>query len=253
MPSRSEKTPDPPVADPLDASADNGSWSGDPLAQFLAAAWRNTVNSFTAERDRYRTLTNIDAVFRSLVGDAGVNDQRLASTFLVRSHASFLAAASLALSGQVAESYGLMRSALEASLHGLYIAGSPERQQQWLARNDDQPSEDRAAQMLSDGAALVHLHELDPETAQVYERLHARTIHRGAHPNTYANLAQLPASEGADVTREYFVCGDDVQRSCLRSMAQVGICCLSVFYYVFSERYRELELGPRINKLRQGH
>jgi hypothetical protein len=58
---------------------------------------------------------------------------------------------------------------------------------------------------------------------------------------------------GADVTSEYFVCDDEVQRSGLRSLAQVGICCLSIFYYAFADRRRELQLGPSLNKLRQGH
>lgn len=226
-------------------------WSHEPLAHFLASAWRNTVYSFTAERERFRALAEVDAIYRRLVCDSGVNEERLSAAFLVRSHASFLAAASLGLSGQVAESYALMRTALEAALHGVYIGGDCERQQYWLRRIDDPASEARAAEMLDGEAPLAHLEKIDAETARVYQQLYARTIHRTTNPNTYANLARL--TRGTDITREYFVSGDDVQRSCLRSAAQVGICCLSMFYYVFGQRYRELELGQSINKLRREH
>ena len=239
----------------VDAGADIGSqWSGDPLARCLAAAWRNTVHAFTAESQRYDALAEVDAVYRQLVGDAEVNSERVAATFLVRSHGSFLAATSLALSGQVAEAYVLMRSAMEAALHGLYIAGSPERQKQWLNRNDDPSSGQSAVDMLSEGAASAHLQELDAEAARVYEKLHSRTLQRAVHPNTYANLARVkPPGDDGDFNREYFVCDDEVQRSCLRSAAQAGICSLSIFFFAFADRYRALQLGDRINQLRKAH
>jgi hypothetical protein len=230
-------------------------WAGNPLAQFLAAAWRNTVHSFSAETDHYRTLAEVDAVFRALVGDAGVNKDRVSAGFLVRAHAAWLTTASLGLSGQVAQAYSLMGSVLETALQGLFISGSPERQQLWLGRNDDDNAELRADTMLDMEAALTHLHELDPATANVYAKLQARAKDRGAHPNTYANLSRTasPGAEPADCKGEYFICDNDIQRACLRSTAQVGICLLSIFYYMFGDQYRELELGERINKLRQGH
>jgi hypothetical protein len=230
-------------------------WAGDPLAQFLAAAWRNTVSAFSAERQRYRSLAEVDAVYRRLIENLDESSERISITFLVRSHGSFLAAASLALSGQVAEAYALMRTAMKAALQGLYINGSPERQQLWVSRNDDDVARQRMQAEFNSDAPLRHLQEIDPSTAGIYEKLRDRTIDRGAHPNTYANLARSAerGAAGVDFTREYFVCEDDVQRSCLRSAVQVGICCLSIFFYVFPDRYRALELDTSINKLRQGH
>jgi hypothetical protein len=109
--------------------------------------------------------------------------------------------------------------------------------------------------MTSFDASLAHLRELDPATATIIETLHERVLDRSGHPNTYANLSRPTSAElaVADLKREYFVCDDDVQRGCLRSAAQVGICALTTFYYVFGEQYRELQLGERINKLRHGH
>jgi hypothetical protein len=179
----------------------------------------------------------------------------MAASFLVRAHGAFLTSASLALSGQVAQSYTLMRSALETALQGLYVSSDAERQQLWLGRNDSEDAELRAQSMLELGAPINHLNELDAATAQIYAKLYARASDRSGHPNTYANQSRTTAAGGADASgrRDYFVCDNDVQRACLRSVAQVGICALTIFYYVFAERYRELELGERINKLRQGH
>jgi len=235
--------------------ADIEQWAGDPLAQYLAAAWRNTVSAFTAERQRYRALVEIDGVFRQLVENLGVTPEHLSSTLLVRSHAAFLSTASLALSGQVAEAYALMRVTLEAALQGLFVAGNPERQKLWVGRSDDADARQRMHAEFTSDAMLRHLRDIDPATAGIYDKLRDRTIERGAHPKTFGALARKATGESAaiDFTREYFVCDDDVQRSCLRSAAQVGICCLSIFFYVFPNQYRAQELDVSITKLRQGH
>jgi hypothetical protein len=248
-----------PLADVLESDSETSeinTWAGDPLAQFLATAWRNTVHAFTSDVEQYRVIAQVDGIYRQLASDEQINDsKRLGATFLVRSHASLLAATSLALSGQVAEAYVLMRAALEAALHGLFLADSPDRQQLWISRNDDEPAKQRAQETFAGPAPLEFLRTTDAATAGVYEQLVARTIERQAHPNAYAIARKRSPddSTGVDFTRQYFVLGDDVQRSCLRSIAQVGMCCLTIFYYAFTDRYRELGLDVSVKKLRKGH
>jgi hypothetical protein len=230
-------------------------WAGDELAQFLAAGWRNSVRSFTAQPEHYRTLSEIHNVFRTMVTDPGINADRVSAAFLVQTHGAFLGAASLALSGQVAQAYSLMRTALETVLQAVYIASDPQRQQVWLSRHDDDAAKLRAQSMITMDAMRAHLHALDHTSAEVLDTLYTRAIERAAHPNTYANLSRQLSAEsgGVDLREEYFVLDDEIQRSSLRSAAQVGICALTINYYLFSERYRELGLPDRINMLRQRH
>ena len=103
------------------------------------------------------------------------------------------------------------------------------------------------------GPMLRHLRELDSATAGIYERLQQRTIERGAHPNTYGSFASNGDAQPIDFSRAYLVTDDEVQRMALRTVAQVGICALSMFYYVYGEQYREQKLDARLAKLRQGH
>jgi hypothetical protein len=231
-------------------------WGGDPLALFLATAWRNTVHSFTSDEQQYGVLSEIDGVYRQLVSDEQFHEaKRFLTTFLVRSHGAHLAASSLALSGQVAEAYVLMRAGLETALNGLFIADSPDRQQLWIGRNDTEEAGRRAIAMFDDSGPLANLQAIDAATAKVYQQLHARTAERQFHANTFAvRSREAPSvSSHAELTQKYFVLGDEVQHSCLRSVAQVGICCLTIFYYAFPERYRELQLDVSLKQLRRGH
>jgi hypothetical protein len=243
--------------DRSDAEAEElGEWGGEPFAQYFAAAWRNTVRSFSSEGQQYGVLAEIDGIYRQLVTDEESNqDKPFLTTFLLRSHGAHLAASSLALSGQVAEAYVLMRAELETALKGLFIADSPERQQLWIGRNDDDEAGGRASAMFDGSGPLAKLQTIDAATAKVYEQLHTRTADRQFHANTLAvSGRQTPAGgSGADFTQKYFVLGDEVQRSCLRSVAQVGICCLTIFYYAFPDRYRELQLDVTVKQLRRGH
>jgi hypothetical protein len=65
------------------------------------------------------------------------------SFFLPRSHASHLGAVRLVLSGQLPESYMLLRGCLENALYGFYISGRPGIFEIWLRRHDDEQSKDR--------------------------------------------------------------------------------------------------------------
>jgi len=235
------------------SDADSEQWADHPLAHFLAAAWRNTVRSFNRQRTHYETLSAVDGVFRELIEHAGESPERLAGSMLIRTHGSLLAASSLALSGQVAESYAMMRNSLRAALHGVFLAGDAERQRIWIARTDDDQAAERMRATFATGPMLRHLRELDSATAGIYERLQQRTIDRGAYPNANGGFAQNGDLQSIDFSLAYLVTDDEVQRMALRSVAQVGICALSMFYYVYGEQYREHKLDARLAKLRQGH
>ncbi len=229
-------------------------WGDDTLSQFMSAGWRNAVDAFIEDAEQYRPLADVDGVYRRLIENLADNPEHLAGTLLVRSHASFLAAASLALSGQAAEAYRLMRGALQAALLGLFVSGNAERQKLWAGRNDDEAARARTRTEFNHDRLVEHLRTIDPATAKIAATLRNRTLEHESHPNTYSSPSKArPEGKRFDFTREYFVRGDEVQRYCLRTATQVGICALSILFYVFPERYRSLGLGESLTKLRQGH
>jgi hypothetical protein len=238
----------------VDVDAD-GPRVGEPLAEYLAAAWRNTVASRTSQRDHYLALVEVDELFRELIIAASDGDEQLAATMLVRTHGSFLAAASLALGGQVAEAYAMAQNALRSALRGLFLADNDERQKVWLNRHDNDQTADQMRELFAHDAMLQQLRDADAATAGIYERLHQRTIDRSMHSSIHGRPFKDSGGEveGADFIDAYLVTGDEVQRMALRTLAQVGICTLSIFYYVYGDHFRERHLDSRLAKLRHGH
>lgn len=233
-------------------------WGSEPLSAFLTQGWRHTADTFANERGRFDALADVDRAFRTLVENLGGSADPLAAVQVVRAHGSLLAAASLATSGQLAEAYELMRSVLAAGLQGLFIAGDAERQKTWLARNDDPSSRGRRDDEFTPARMHRHLEKIDATTAAIFDKLDGRAAEQSDHPN--ANMGHFGAAangkRGAEplgVEQTYFAVGHETQRFCLRSLAQVGICTLSLFFYAFPELYRSAGLDAQLTKLRQGH
>lgn len=229
--------------------------AGSPLARYLATAWERTAASLQALPEQCEALAEIDDIYRRLIICASDGAEQVAGGMLVRTHGSILGAASMALSGQTAESYALMRNALRSALRGLFLASDSERQQIWLNRHDSDRADEQMRETFANGTMLRHLKDVDSATAGIYQRLHQRTIDRGCHSTVHGrgflNDASRPGD--ADFARVYLVTGDEMQKLALRTLAQVGICSLSVFYYVYGAHYRQSGLDSRLNALRQSH
>lgn len=224
-----------------------------PLTHFFAASWRNTKLSIDRHPEHFETLSEVDVILNVLTAFSDESRERVARSMLIQTHGALRAASLLALSGQVAESYSLMRTALRSAMHGVFIAGDEERQRIWLARVDDDRSADLKRTTFANGLMLRHLRQLDAATAGIYERLHHRTIDRGLHANCHGGGSENDAGSSAESGCDDFALDDEVQRSALRSVAQVGICTLSMFYYVYGDLFRKHKLDDRLASLRHGH
>ena len=230
-------------------------WGGDALSQFVDAARVQAYQAVADHPEHYEALAEVDGVFRTAIEQLGGDSEQLAGAMFMRSHGRYLGAASLALSGLAAEAYTLLNRSLVAALQGVFVAGNAERQKLWINRNNDDASRKEMQAEFKSANLRRHFRQTDPSTAMVCETLLRRTSDHGDHPNTYADPFRRPEGDHRhfNVTDEYFVHGGEVQRYCLRTAAQVGICVLSMFFYVFGDRYRESDIPARLTKLRQGH
>lgn len=227
----------------------------DLLGKFLGAAHHNALATTANLRQQYDALATIDQLYSDMIENLSQSPEFVAGFLLVRTHSSFRGAACLSLSGQVAEAYVVLRSCLESALYGLYVAGDPNRQEVWLRRHDDEASRQCVRREFTIRNVLNHLQPIDSKTHDIAQSLYDRTIDYGGHPNERAVSTQIETeTDGsrASFTAEYFLCGDLAQQVSLKSCAQIGICCLDIFYNVFRDRYRLLGIDERLDEIRRG-
>ena len=112
-------------------------WGDDTLSQFMTAGWRNAVDAFIEDPERYRPLAEVDAIYRRLIENLADNPEHLAGTLAVRSHASFLAGASLALERAGGRSVSADARLAAGGAVGHVRGGQSRPAELWAGRNDD--------------------------------------------------------------------------------------------------------------------
>src|SRR5205823_2004225 len=119
------------------------------------------------------------------VNQDSLNSRLLPRLFVVRAHSAFLGATRVALSGQVPETFCLLRLAIELAWYALHIAddASSRRAKIWLARGDN----DAATHACRTNFTVKNVHathqRLAPARAVSARRLYDLLIDLGAHPN----------------------------------------------------------------------
>ena len=226
-------------------------WGSDELSNFLEVAQRNAFGTFVQLRPSFAKLVAIDAFYRRLIDNLNHTRDWFTAFFVLRAHSSFLSASRLAVSGQIPETYVLLRAVLENGLYGFYIAVRPELREVWLRRHDDAGSMRAVKQQFKISAMFERLTLVSPQVADITKTLYDRTIDSGAHPNEQALMQVLNMDRGAgQISFEvrYLTMGDHPAfEACIKSTAQVGVCALDIFRLVFHERFDILGLSPELD------
>jgi hypothetical protein len=230
-------------------------WGDDRLSGFLNIASDNVLGTFVQLRDSYDRLRRIDDSFADLTENLLNPPDPIAPLLMLQAHASYRAAAELAMTCQSAPAFMAMRGCVESSLYGFYFHRNPQTFEVWARRHDN----DAARRAVQDEFTIRRLKDClaasDPATANSIATLYAKTIDFGAHPNVAA-LAAAFQSEEDEQRRQFkviYLTNDwAVIRGTMKSVAQTGVASLSIFRNVFPERFDLLGLTERLTDLRQG-
>lgn len=116
-------------------------WGDDELSKFATDAFKNSLATFVHKREETQLLVAVDKCFHLIAQNLSNPPNFLVAIFLARSHSAFRAAARLATSGQIPESYVLLRSCIEYALYGLHIHINSEAAETWILRHDDESAQ----------------------------------------------------------------------------------------------------------------
>lgn len=100
-------------------------WGDDRLAAFLNLASDNVLGTFAQLRDEYDRIRRIDDAFVDFTDNLLNPQDPIAPLLMLQAHASYRAAAELAMTCQSAPAFMAMRGCVETSLYGLYFHRNP--------------------------------------------------------------------------------------------------------------------------------
>lgn len=227
-------------------------WGTDSVSRFIIDTYHNSIYTFLNLK-AWEIIVEVDECFRKVCTRLENPSDFLASFFLPRSHSSYLAAVRLAVSGQLPEAYMCLRGCLESALYGFYVSGDFELAKSFLCRNDDEECRKRARTLFRPSIIIKRLAARQAKTADVARRLYEWTIEDGAHPNPrglLSNITMQETDKAVHVTTNYLNNEPLVMGACMKCIATVGVCSLSIFELIMPEPFSACGASSTLGVLR---
>ncbi len=229
-------------------------WETDPITDFIEQARNNTFATFANLKSQYNPLASIDKLFRDITNNLTNTKELVPSFFLMRSHSSFLCGVRLALSGQIPETYMVLRGAIENALYGLYVSRNPKSAEIWLNRHEDEKSKQRTRNLFSYSNVIQFLKSVDKRSYDATSQMYDRCIDLGAHPNERSVTSVMNMSKNDKELHyevAYLVGNTPALHLAMKSTAQIGVCSLDIFQNVFRERFEILSGSIKLDELKK--
>lgn len=215
-------------------------WNSDKLSRFIHLAMHNSVATFNNKKDEYETLKNINDCFEIIKDDFKNTTNIFEALLLMRSHSSYYAACRLAMSGQVPETFVMLRNGLENALYALHIKRNQKAGDIWLKRHDNEKSLKATRNEFTYKKIITTLEKTDRSLFATAKVLYETSIDSGAHPNEQAITSSLTVNisdDKIDLKQVYLTVEDLQIVRGLKSTAQVGLCSLYIFRHIFKEQF----------------
>lgn len=216
-------------------------WDDNQIAKFIDISRNNEFATFEKFHHYVLMLTTIDNQFRLAFNDIGKLPNWFSGIFILRAHSNFLAICRMCFSGQIPESYNLMRSCLENAFYGFYISQHPELIEIWLNRHEDENSRKKVKTNFQITNMIKILKNSNSLEGGVAEKLYESTIDLGAHPNIGTILSNSDIEENSNGIKivSNHLTGDHIAiESALKDTQRVGVSTLSIFELIFPDMYR---------------
>jgi hypothetical protein len=229
-------------------------WRADSLSDFLERATANQWAAFQELSDDYRRLSEIDQLFLHLAQNLNNPPSWIAPMFLMRAHSAYRAAVRLGLSGQVTETYMVLRGCLEFALYGLHFSLTPNDYDIWLARHEGLEERKAVRQRFQIATLLGSLRSNGPKEADAVSYAYDMLIDLGAHPNMLSvyNSLRIESSENEIYIETSYLTGKaETIRPLMSVCAEMGIIGLGVFGFAFPERFAILGLWDSLQPLKR--
>jgi hypothetical protein len=233
-------------------------WEDDPLSKFLKLAEYNDRVTSLNHPVVFELLKSVDSAFKE-VQKAVEHDSRpelLVPRFLMtRTHSSFLAAIRLAMSGQIAEAYPVIRQAIEQAWYALHIAKdptAPSRMEVWLRRNENAIAKAECKKEFTIANVRLTHEAIDSYTARHLFSLYESVIDYGAHPNQLGVLIGIAHSKTSNKIdyKVGMLCPKTLPMMVtVRLAVAVAVGALKVFEQIFPERFVIMGIDNRIFEL----
>lgn len=220
------------------------------LLKFIKSAQQNTIATFHNFENTpvIQAMFTINELFNKISAiKHSPCKELLLPLFVSRCHSTYLGAVRLVTSGQVVETYMLLRGCIENALYAHFIQTDPtldselpSRITTWLKREDDEEAKRACRNMYSYGRLRRNLAKYNQDLGSKMSDLYEHTLDYGAHPNFLGHITSSDMKI-EDGSVDILVTGDtDICKVGLQTTVKVGVMSLKMFELIYGGRFEGL-------------
>lgn len=230
----------------------NAGWGNDKLTQNIEMAFCNIGVSFINLKPHFKLLQKANEIFIDAFEQITTDtiEKEIACLLFGRAFGCFLGAVRLSSSGQMTETWILLRALIENCLYAFYIFESPERADIWVNRHKDETSNKKCKDTFKVGSIWAELKIRSKRTANEAKTLYDKAIDWGAHPNERSLFPNLvPKPNGSGLSLRLVNANPAFIRASVIYTIRTSLFTFRIFNLVFPEVFGQPKIDIKIQNL----
>jgi hypothetical protein len=231
-------------------------WGADNLTGYLRMASLNQQANAERFSNDYHLLWRVNECLALAGANLVAQTPVMPSVLFQRTQYAYKAAAGMALSGQVVETFAVMRLCLESAGYALVIFETPSLESVFMSRHLSDAEMKTQKQAFTVSNVRNCLERFDPQLNKAFKVFYDRTIDFGGHPNPHGAMSAVKIDEdenAASFTVLALSIDEPVVRHAIKSVTQVGLTVLCIFEFIFTLQFEFLEIRKEIAALKQAN
>ena len=242
----------PSTFEEISTELETAGWGKDKLTQDIEESFCNIGVSFLDLKPHFGLLKKAYEIFHGageLLSSSTLN-VLIAQSLFARTASCFLGAVRLSCSGQLTETYMLLRACVENSLYAFYIFDNAERANIWANRDKDEGSKKKCKRTF----VVRNIWDELKENSRVLEKdareFYDMTIDWGAHPNEsslFPNMDRKQDDSGYSLrihnTDKVFM------RTTIIATIKASLLTFRIFALAFPEVFSQANLDMKVKNL----
>lgn len=227
-------------------------WRKDILTRQIEGAFCNIGVSFLRLRPYFDLLIKAAEIFKNAIGLLSYSklDGLISVALFGRAAGCFFGAVRLSCSGQLTETWALLRACLENSLYAFYILGNPKLAKVWSERHKSETHKKQCRDAFTIKNIWSALEAKSRSIAKEAKDFYDRTIDWGAHPNERSLFPNLQEKQGGSGYKlSIFNPDPTFMRASLVTIALTASLVFRIFALIFPDEFKQPNLALKISNL----
>jgi len=221
-------------------------WGDDVLTRLIDTAFFNIGVSFLKLKPYLELQTKALEVFLDAANMLSWStlDGLVSGSLLSRAASCYFAAVRLSCSGQITETWVMLRASLENSLYAFYVARNPKLAKVWMDRHKSEASKNACKTHFRIGNVWKVLAKESRRIAKEANDLYETSIDFGGHPNERSlTLNLVEKRDGSGYQLMILNPDEALTRASLTTTLLTCSCVFEIFALIFPDVFKQPNLN----------